>query len=553
MRVGLFIIALLITAHAEAANYYVSKTGGSNANTCAQAQLVNAQGNPTNPKLTISGASGVQSCNITAGDEIRVYNGGTYDENFWLTNSGGAPNVNGIGSGTSWTNKIWIRGWPAGTRWTLRPTVANGNRPWCLAVGANRGYIEFDYVYVDGDFCGSPVATLEGAHHIRFNHCEVSGNTGVTFALVQFNEQAGGFPEITNCEVHHGGTNEGLSHAIYSSDTDALIEDNDLHDFSACGVHVYEGNGVAMPNVVVRRNRIHDNIKLAGSRRGCGILVSFSAQGALVVNNLAYNIMTSTTGQDDTQCFVFGAHGSTWINNTCHNSELCFKIDPGTINLTVRNNVCSSTPFGVRVLTGGGITFTSETNNFGVITAAGWTNTSVLLNNPGGLDFCLNSSSPARNGGATLTQATPDLFGTIRPQEANYDAGACEFIAGNTAPVVVITGPTSGDTFFTEFANMGPPFAPLSGTATDNLAVVTCTWSNSRGGGGVCTGLEAWFVPEIALQPGDNPLTVIACDASLLCGQDTLTATFAIQRYLMPRPLSRVFGGAWEWLASFGH
>jgi len=552
VRVLLTLLLLCAASAAEAANFHVSKTGNDN-NTCAQAQQVDGQGNPTAPKLTFSGTNGVGKCTITAGDEIRV-GAGVYNENFWLNDSGGAPNVGGIGSGTSWTNKIWIRGWPAGTVWTLRPLADNGNRPWCLAVGINRAFIEFDYVYVDGDFCTSPVTTGWGAHHIRFNHCEISGNTSVPFALIQFNDHGAGFHEITRCEIHHGGTNEGLSHGIYSADDNVLMEDNDIHNFSACGIHVYSGSGPTAGSNTARRNKVHNNLQLSGSRRGCGILYASSAPSGLIVNNVIWDIFPSNSGQSSNSgCLVIGSSSATVINNTCYNpATYCVQFDSGATNLTVRNNVCAATPT-VRLIGPGGASFASETNNYGTpVSAGGWTNADPLLVNPGADDFRLQSGSPARNNGATLTQATPDIVGTVRPQGGAYDPGAYEFIEGNTAPIITITGPTSDANYFTEFANLGPPFAPLSGTASDNLAVVTCSWSNSRGGAGSCEGLETWFVPVIVLQPDKNVLTVTACDAGLLCTDAVLTVFYQIQRYSLPFWLGRLVEVP-QWLVSYGH
>lgn len=451
-RISLGLLAILVWAVApvEAANYYVSKTG-SDVNTCAQAQLVNSAGVPTNPKLTLGGTNGVGKCTITGGDEIRI-GAGIYAENFFLTDSGGSPNVGGIGSGTSWTNKIWIRGWPAGTIWTLRPPASVPNRPWCVGIGLNRAYIEFDYVYIDGDFCDSPLSMgaigTGTAHHIRLNHAEVSGHAGVPYALVQTVSGAPGVAtgfEVLNSSIHHGGTAEGLSHGIYVATGDTLVENNDIHNFSAGGVHVYNGT-TPMPGVIVRRNRIHDTLQLAGARRGWGVIIANNSSGALVVNNVVWNINPSTTGPaNDVACYdTFNGNTALFINNTCYNSARGFSINFHA-NVTMRNNVTWNNPQGGRNVTNGS-TVLSETNNFGA-SATGWTNSNPLYMNPAALDFRLQENSPARNAGATLTQATPDIAGTIRPQESFYDAGAYEFIASNTAPTIIITWSTSDATW----------------------------------------------------------------------------------------------------------
>lgn len=81
---------------------------------------------------------------------------------------------------------------------------------------------------------------------------------------------------------------------------------------------------------------------------------------------------------------------------------------------------------------------------------------------------------------------------------------------GDTAlPTVTITLPT----------NRSPYTAPsnslsLAGTASDNVGVTLVTWSNSMGGNGTASGTTNWSVNGIALQQGQNIITVTAHDAA---------------------------------------
>src|SRR5262249_32830220 len=59
---------------AQAATYYVAKTGSDSNNNCMQAQ------SPSTPKLTINGVQGGASC-LSAGDTLEI-KGGTYAE-YW--------------------------------------------------------------------------------------------------------------------------------------------------------------------------------------------------------------------------------------------------------------------------------------------------------------------------------------------------------------------------------------------------------------------------------------------------------------------------------------
>jgi hypothetical protein len=91
-----------------------------------------------------------------------------------------------------------------------------------------------------------------------------------------------------------------------------------------------------------------------------------------------------------------------------------------------------------------------------------------------------------------------------------------------TPPVVTITSPTSASTFNTSTT----PLTTLAGTASDNVGVVSCSWSSSNGGSGSTTGTTSWSVPSIALVTDGNTIIEVVCvDAASNQGSDTLTVT----------------------------
>jgi hypothetical protein len=97
-------------------------------------------------------------------------------------------------------------------------------------------------------------------------------------------------------------------------------------------------------------------------------------------------------------------------------------------------------------------------------------------------------------------------------------------ITGNdtTSPVVTITSPTSASTFNTSTT----PLTTLAGTASDNVGVVSCSWSSSNGGSGSTTGTTSWSVPSIDLATNSNTVIEVVCvDAASNQGSDTLTVT----------------------------
>ncbi len=89
-----------------------------------------------------------------------------------------------------------------------------------------------------------------------------------------------------------------------------------------------------------------------------------------------------------------------------------------------------------------------------------------------------------------------------------------------TAPVVIITGPTSSATIVVSTSAM-----TLSGTASDSVEVTQVSWTNDRGGSGTATGTTSWSAAGVVLQSGANALTVTARDAAGNVSTDALTVT----------------------------
>jgi hypothetical protein len=90
------------------------------------------------------------------------------------------------------------------------------------------------------------------------------------------------------------------------------------------------------------------------------------------------------------------------------------------------------------------------------------------------------------------------------------------------APVVKIISPTIAATYSANSSSLN-----LSGTATDNVAVASVSWSNDRGGSGSAIGTTNWSVNGITLQAGVNVITVTALDAANNAGSDSLTVTYS--------------------------
>ncbi len=90
-------------------------------------------------------------------------------------------------------------------------------------------------------------------------------------------------------------------------------------------------------------------------------------------------------------------------------------------------------------------------------------------------------------------------------------------------PSVVITSPTTNSTYSTGSASIS-----ISGTASDNIGVTQVAWHDNRNGGGLASGTNSWSISNVALQEGDNVITVIAKDAAGNTGEKAITVAYAI-------------------------
>jgi len=92
-------------------------------------------------------------------------------------------------------------------------------------------------------------------------------------------------------------------------------------------------------------------------------------------------------------------------------------------------------------------------------------------------------------------------------------------------PSVSITNPTSNSSYSTSDATIS-----IAGNASDDNGINTITWSSNRGGSGTATNSSgdwtSWAVSGIALQEGENIITVTATDTNNQTATDTITVTY---------------------------
>jgi hypothetical protein len=126
--------------------------------------------------------------------------------------------------------------------------------------------------------------------------------------------------------------------------------------------------------------------------------------------------------------------------------------------------------------------------------------------------------------GITLQSGSNVLTVTARDAAGNTTTDTLTVtytVRDTTAPAISITTPTTSARLTHQ-----KPTVDLGGTASDNVGVMSVTWSNDRGGSGAATGTTSWSVKGIALKPGINVLTVKATDAAGNSKTDVLTVTF---------------------------
>jgi parallel beta-helix repeat protein len=296
---------------ATAATYYVGK-GGSNSNSCWQAQ------SRSTPKLTINDGL---SC-LKAGDTLYVQ-AGTYGEEF--------KNPPG---GTSWEKAVRIAAYANDTV-TLRPG-AGAERIFTFASANSQ------YVIVDGFIMDAQNVTYEAikitssswqgqSHYIRVENSEIK-NAPQSGLLVN-----GTGHEFVNLDIHRNGSDH-LSHGIYLRSSDSLIEGCIVHENSGVGIHVYS-QSKGIDNNLILNNQVWGN-GINDTRRSVGIILA-SGSGNKALNN---NVWGNGTGIR----VDYGASNSEVSHNIIHhNDRYCMIIGSGATKTTLKGNSCFTNWYGI--------------------------------------------------------------------------------------------------------------------------------------------------------------------------------------------------------------
>ena len=397
---------VLIGGVAEAADYYVSKSGSDgNAGTLSA------------PFLTIN--HGVSR--LVAGDTLWVREG-VYQETLLYN----------VPSGTSWSNKVRIAADPGHTVW-MAPTSGSSVQVLSFAGSANYGssgeqkYIEFDGINIDARQVGNAVK-IEGAagynaHHIRIQNAELISRYTAVLATCQSASNIG-FNEFINLRVHHSADPTLFAIPLYIQCSDNLVERCEMWDGNGGGVQIYNqyvGDAQASRNIV--RNNIIRDLVLSADTRIDGIIVGRGV-GNKIYNNLIYGISgpANTFGIQ-----VYHGTDTEIYNNTVYGiGRTGIHLETGSTNAVLRNNISY----------GSGTAF--QNNGSGTTLSNNLFDSNPLFADVSSGNFQLQAGSPAIDTGVAIGLVSQDLVGIHRPQGGAYDIGALERSSGSTG----LTAPT---------------------------------------------------------------------------------------------------------------
>lgn len=302
---------LVLPTLANAATYYVS-TNGNDANPGSKAASFR----------TIKYALG----KLVANDTLFI-RGGTYLERLWSHQGTNFP------SGDSWTNPVTVVVFP-GEQATLVGSMTLG------FANPSIQYLIIDGLIIDAIGEDAGISINGGTHHVKFINGEVKNAVGTAaIQMTYHNDSNPGktFLEFINMNVHHNGLdtsyykNGGTSnnyHAFYVKTSGNLIENCQIHDNAAWGIHNYLLSGeIRTKDNIFRNNRIWKN--------GSGGITVNRSDYNLLYNNVIWNNLNGIWVNS-----IGNPLGTKVYNNTVYgNKEYGIGALTGSIDTQIINNI----------------------------------------------------------------------------------------------------------------------------------------------------------------------------------------------------------------------
>lgn len=370
---------------------YVNAATGNDSRTRQQAQ------DPSTPWLTISHALNV--IGFVAGDGAGItviVAPGTYNED-----------VSNFPSGISGNPFILRSSVQYGA--IIKPTTVGFS-----AINFDAAWNIFDGFTVDGTNVQSNLITIESTvSNLVIRNSEIRNvYSGPTYAGIY------GAIGPTNITIEYNIIHDiavarldNLNHGIYwEGVSSSLIQNNTIYNVAAYGIHLFGGTGAQLADNVIRNNTIY----------AFGIPNTSDTAGIITYgnnNDIYNNVIYMTTANAGASGIAVVGAATEIYNNTIWGTDN-YAVRVAENNTVIRNNIFYDiSPGYVELISGSGHVINTNLNG-----------TDPLFVNLAAFNFHLQSGSPARNTGVTISMVTTDIEGTSRPQESIYDIGAYEYV-----------------------------------------------------------------------------------------------------------------------------
>jgi hypothetical protein len=285
-------------------------------------------------------------------------------------------------------------------------------------------------------YINSSPRTDNAPHDIRFFGCEVRNSAQSSGWFTEASStNAAGIPYnllFTKSSTRRGKAyNNGTTtsqHGIYMQGRDSEISYIDVYGNFGLGIQVHRDTPHAdnCKNILINACRAYDNGQT-------GIYYGKGADGK-IYNCLAYDNATHGIRFDDG-----ASNGQIYNCTSVRNVTSNFATAQTAAVTSIAITNCIARKLGVTTnnlsegSSGAQLTITNCINIALTDTDA----TDPLFTDVNADDFTLQSTSPARNSGTSLIGSfSNDLLGTLRPQEAEFDKGAFEYIPTSESAII---------------------------------------------------------------------------------------------------------------------
>jgi parallel beta-helix repeat protein len=275
----------------------------------------------------------------------------------------------------------------------------------------------------------------------------------VVHTNTQPNQEALTVHNSTNVKVSNNRVHDGLKEGIdVKGSTNVMVFGNNVYDIMGMGIYVDSYQNIPL-NIEIYNNTIHDTKLWTNYGASQDGIMLAAEQGntidsVKIYNNVIYNI--AQTGILLSK-FHFSGPEPQFKNISIYNNSI-YKTNMesnhggginvqgwANANISVRNNILSST--GFNILTSSGTTISHNLFNGGAVSGSNAIIGSPLFINAAGNDFHLQANSPAINVGLSVGAPSSDFDLKGRPQGGQVDIGAFEYGSSNTSTVTSTVNP----------------------------------------------------------------------------------------------------------------